>query len=61
MRRRDEYVFGGHRAPVRFIVGGADISALMAELAGRSQKLDEFGSGDLNATQGNQPADFTAT
>lgn len=34
--RRDDYVFGGHRAHAHAIARGADINALMAELAGRS-------------------------
>ena len=34
--RRDDYVFGGHRAHAHAIARGADIHALMAELAGRS-------------------------
>jgi TPP-dependent pyruvate/acetoin dehydrogenase alpha subunit len=34
--RRDDYVFGGHRAHAHAIARGADIYALMAELAGRS-------------------------
>ena len=34
--RRDDYVFGGHRAHAHAIARGADIGALMAELAGRS-------------------------
>jgi TPP-dependent pyruvate/acetoin dehydrogenase alpha subunit len=34
--RRDDYVFGGHRAHAHAIARGADITALMAELAGRS-------------------------
>ena len=34
--RRDDYVFGGHRAHAHAIARGADIKALMAELAGRS-------------------------
>lgn len=34
--RRDDYVFGGHRAHAHAIARGADIDALMAELAGRS-------------------------
>ncbi len=34
--RRDDYVFGGHRAHAHAIARGADINALLAELAGRS-------------------------
>ncbi len=34
--RSDDYVFGGHRAHAHAIARGADINALMAELAGRS-------------------------
>ena len=34
--KRDDYVFGGHRAHAHAIARGADINALMAELAGRS-------------------------
>jgi len=34
--RRDDYVFCGHRAHAHAIARGADIDALMAELAGRS-------------------------
>ncbi len=34
--RQDDYVFGGHRAHAHAIARGADINALMAELAGRS-------------------------
>ncbi len=34
--RIDDYVFGGHRAHAHAIARGADINALMAELAGRS-------------------------
>ena len=34
--RHDDYVFGGHRAHAHAIARGADINALMAELAGRS-------------------------
>lgn len=34
--RRDDYVFGGHRAHAHAIARGADIDALMAELAGRA-------------------------
>jgi pyruvate dehydrogenase E1 component alpha subunit len=34
--RTDDYVFGGHRAHAHAIARGADINALMAELAGRS-------------------------
>jgi len=34
--RKDDYVFGGHRAHAHAIARGADINSLMAELAGRS-------------------------
>jgi TPP-dependent pyruvate/acetoin dehydrogenase alpha subunit len=34
--RKDDYVFGGHRAHAHAIARGADIYSLMAELAGRS-------------------------
>jgi pyruvate dehydrogenase E1 component alpha subunit len=34
--RRDDYVFGGHRAHAHAIARGADINGLMAELAGRA-------------------------
>lgn len=34
--RQDDYVFGGHRAHAHAIARGADVTALMAELAGRS-------------------------
>jgi pyruvate dehydrogenase E1 component alpha subunit len=34
--KRNDYVFGGHRAHAHAIARGADINALMAELAGRS-------------------------
>ncbi len=34
--RRDDFVFGGHRAHAHAIARGADIDALMAELAGRA-------------------------
>jgi TPP-dependent pyruvate/acetoin dehydrogenase alpha subunit len=61
--RRDDYVFGGHRAPAHAhaIICGVDINILTAELAGRSRELDEFEPGDLNATQGNQPENFATT
>ena len=34
--RKNDYVFGGHRAHAHAIARGADIESLMAELAGRS-------------------------
>ena len=34
--RRDDYIFGGHRAHAHVIAKGADLGRLMAELAGRS-------------------------
>jgi pyruvate dehydrogenase E1 component alpha subunit len=37
--RRDDYVFGGHRAHAHAIARGADITSMMAELAGRSTGL----------------------
>jgi TPP-dependent pyruvate/acetoin dehydrogenase alpha subunit len=46
--RREDYVFGGHRAHPHIIAKGADIDALFAELAGRATGLCRGKGGSMH-------------
>lgn len=46
--RRDDYVFGGHRAHPHIIAKGADVDALFAELAGRATGLCRGKGGSMH-------------